>query len=126
MKSLQPMLIKSYKDEFDTQDNDSPPRTPGEVLQKGDPKDEVSDEEQFKYRSGVGKLLHMMKWTRPEILNAVRELSRVMSEATKAHIKAMYRLMKYCIATPNRGILLTAKHEVGWKQRFRICGQWTI
>jgi hypothetical protein len=64
MKLTQPVLMQSYEDEFDTHDNDSPPRTPatpGEVLQKGDPKDEARDIEQSKYRSGVGKVLHMMR-----------------------------------------------------------------
>ena len=58
------------------------------------------------YRSGVGKLLHLMKWSRPEILNAVRELSKFMSGAAMAHQEAMYRVMKYCVATSERGLLL--------------------
>ena len=48
----------------------------------------------------------MMKWTRPEILNAVRELSRFMTGATRAHMTAIYRVMKYCVGTPNRGMFL--------------------
>jgi hypothetical protein len=40
------------------------------------------------------------------MLNAVRELSRFMSGASGAHLKAMYRAMKYCVKTPNRGLLL--------------------
>ena len=62
--------------------------------------------DQKTYRSGVGKLLHMMRWSRPEILNSVRELSRFMSGASKAHLKAMLRLMKYVVCTPERGWFL--------------------
>jgi hypothetical protein len=41
----------------------------------------LSNEDQFSFRSGTGKLLPLMKWSRPEISNAVRELSRWMNGA---------------------------------------------
>ena len=44
-----------------------------------------------------------MKWTRPEIMNAVRELSRFSTVATKKHMSALYRCMKYCVETKDRG-----------------------
>ena len=47
----------------------------------------------------VGKLLHMMRWSRPDILKAVRELSKFMSGASEAHMVAMKRVMKYCADT---------------------------
>jgi hypothetical protein len=57
------------------------------------------------YRQGVGKLLHVTRWTRPDIMNSVRELSRFSGGALMAHImKAMYRCMAYCVATSKRGI----------------------
>jgi hypothetical protein len=43
------------------------------------------------YRSGVGKMLHMMKWSRHDIMNRVRELSRFMSAPTDAHLVRMQR-----------------------------------
>jgi hypothetical protein len=108
VKLTQPVLLQSYTDEFTIPEGEAPrtPATPGEVLQQGEPADFVDDDEQSTYRSGVGKLLHMMKWTRPEILNAVRELSRFMAGATRAHMNAMYRTMKYCVSTPKRGLML--------------------
>jgi hypothetical protein len=114
IKLTQPVLLQSYDDEFELPKGESPrtPAIPGEVLQKGEEENQVSEKEQSKYRSGVGKLLHMMKWTRPEILNAVRELSRFMSGAAAAHMKAMYRVMNYCVATPKRGLLL--KPNMKW------------
>jgi hypothetical protein len=48
----------------------------------------------------------MMRWTRPEILNSVRELSRAMAGAALNHVQAMRRVMKYCVSTPDRGLLL--------------------
>ena len=44
-----------------------------------------------------------MRWTCPEIWNAVREVSRRMSMANQDHYKAMLRIMKYCTLTPDRG-----------------------
>jgi hypothetical protein len=47
-----------------------------------------------------------MKWSRPEIMNCVRELLQFMSEALGAHVQAMHWTMKYCIKTPYLGLLL--------------------
>ena len=62
--------------------------------------------EQKKYRSGTGKLLHMMRWSRPDNLNAVRELSKHMKEANLLRYKAMHRVMEYVMRTPKRGLTL--------------------
>ena len=61
---------------------------------------------QKKIRSGTGKLLHMMRWSRPDVLNAVRELSEHMKEANLVHCKAMHRVMEYVMRTPKRGLTL--------------------
>ena len=74
-------------------------------------KDGVEQTKQATYRTGVGKLLYLMRWSRPEILNSVRELSKNMKTASKAHLKAMYRVMSYCVATPKRGLLLKPKKK---------------
>lgn len=77
------------------------------------------------HRSEVGKLLHLMKWTRPDVLNAVRELSRYMTEATKTHRNAMYRFMHYIVGTSTRGLKLTpnAKWNGDKEFEFEISGQ---
>jgi hypothetical protein len=110
IKLTQPVLLQSFVDEFDLQPTEAQTPAPaGEVLQKVE--EVMSDQEQFKYRSGVGKLLHLMKWSRPEILNAVQELSRFMTGAAKAHVKAMYRVMNYCLDTPKCGLVLQPKRH---------------
>ena len=48
-------------------------------------------------------MLHMMRWSRLEMWNAVRELSRRMSKCNQAHMKAMLRAMKYCQDTKDQG-----------------------
>ena len=44
-----------------------------------------------------------MRWSRPDICNAVRDLSRHGQKSNKAHLKAMKRCMKYCIQTREMG-----------------------
>ena len=45
----------------------------------------------------------MTRWSRPEIQNDVRELSRYGSAPNKVNIKALHRCMNYCVSIPQRG-----------------------
>jgi hypothetical protein len=60
LKLTQPLMLQSFSDEFELPDGPIPntPATPGDVLVRAKPEDCVSQAEQFKYRSGTGKLLH--------------------------------------------------------------------
>ena len=53
----------------------------------------------------------MAGWSRPDIQNAVRELSRHGSAPNEAHIKAMYISMEYVRSTPERGWYLNPSRE---------------
>ena len=55
-----------------------------EKLEGGLPK-----EQQTCYRSGVGMLLYLVKFSRPEILNSVQEISKVKDCANETHYKAL-------------------------------------
>jgi hypothetical protein len=44
-------------------------------------------------------LLYLVKHSRPDMANAVRELAKVLDGATPAHWKAMLRVIKYVIDT---------------------------
>jgi hypothetical protein len=77
------------------------------------------------YRKGVGKLLHVMRWSRPDILNATREVSRFGAEANPAQDQALSRVMEYCVQTPKRGLYL--KPEGVWdgkdkSYKFKVSG----
>ena len=65
-------------------------------------------------------MLHLVKWSRPEISNAVRELTRFMSGAGLVHQKAMDRSMKYCIGTPNRGKVLKPRRMYDGSKDFEF------
>ena len=109
IKITQPVLIQSFADEFGldpTCHTPSTPAAPGSMLMKPSEDQLVDGDMQTKYRSGVGKMLHLMRWSRPETQNAVRDLSRFMSGAAQSHVKAMLRAMSYCLGTAERGIVL--------------------
>ena len=91
----------------------------GQVILRPHEEDEkLSEKEQTEYRSGVGMLLYLLKHSRPDLSNSVRELTKVMDGATKGHLKAMYRVMKYVMDT---------KH---WRLRMRTnkreSNEWNI
>jgi hypothetical protein len=127
VKMTQPVLLQSYSDEFDLPEGATPktPAVPGQVLHKPREGEGIEPQEQGTYRSGVGKLLHTAKWTRPDILNPVRDLSRYMSGASQAHMTAMKRVMKYLVGTPNRGLVLHPRRKWDGSKgfKFRITGK---
>ena len=110
MKITQPVLLQSYEDEFELPEKEfKTPAEPKQVMAKTIDGCALDGDNQFKFRSGIGKLLHMMRWSRPEIWNAVRECSRHMGNCNGLHKKAMLRVMKYCVTTKNRGWRLQPK-----------------
>ncbi len=66
----------------------------------------LSNDNQMLYRSGMGKATHMMQYSRPDIYQAVQDLARHMGSATKLHLNAMFRMMKYISDTNERGLTL--------------------
>jgi hypothetical protein len=64
----------------------------------------ISKKEQTIYRSGVGMLLYLVKHSRPEISNAVRELSKVGDGATHGHWKCLMRTIQYVLTTRSIGL----------------------
>ena len=49
------------------------------------------------YRSGTGMLLYLVKHSRPDIANPVRELSKALDMPNEAAFKEMKRVLKYVI-----------------------------
>jgi hypothetical protein len=70
IKFHQKALLQSYDDEFNIKDlkKFNSPATPGTVLKKPiDGKTLLTPEKQTLYCSGVGKAMHMMQYSRPDI-----------------------------------------------------------
>ena len=102
------------------------PAEPGKVLEKCDEDQQLNSEIQTKFRSAVGKLLHMMYWSIPEIWNSVRETNRRMTMASPDHYKAVLRIMKYCSSTKNRGWILKPSRQWDGNNlnfKFRVRGK---
>ena len=111
-------MLQSFKDKFDLKNR--APNNPGEpvkTLSKANEGQSVSTEETKYYRKGNGKVLHMIRWSKPEIYNVVWDLSRHMSVVTKNHIVAMHRVMAHFVSTPLQGWKLTPRREWDGKDK---------
>ena len=104
----QPVLVESLHDEYAASDSETCiPAVPGSVLcrpSEGD--EELTDGLQKDYKAKVGRLLHMVAWSRPDISNAVRDVSRFGHRCTKKHRKAVQQIIDYVWQTPERGWFL--------------------
>jgi hypothetical protein len=90
------------------------PASPKYIVMRPTPDDPtITLEEQHKYRSGVGMLMYLVKHSRPDIANAVRELTKVLDGATQAHWIAMMRVIKYVFETKNDSLQLKPSLENG-------------
>jgi hypothetical protein len=65
----------------------------------------LEEGKQALFRSGVGSLLYLVKHSRPDIANCVRELSKVMMDrAGHNHWKSLLRAIRYCEVTKDHVI----------------------
>jgi hypothetical protein len=74
----------------------------------------IDKERHALYRTGVGSLLYCTKHSRPEIANAVRELSKCLSAPTEAAFKEMLRVIKYVLDTADLGLKLQPVELIEW------------
>ena len=56
------------------------------------------------YQSGIGMLLYLVKYSRPDIANPVRELSNVLAGSTTISFKEMLHITKYVLDTKDMGL----------------------
>ena len=66
--------------------------------------DKVNAKDHETYRNGVGTLLYLTKHSRPDISNPVRELSKTMDAPAPAHLKEMYKLIRFVLSTKDYGL----------------------
>ena len=78
-----------------------------------DDEDKIDSAMQSKYRSGVGMMLYLIKYSRPDLSNVVRELSKCMDGASIE----MQRVIKFVLDTKLYCLKLQAKHE---------CEEWDL
>jgi hypothetical protein len=71
----------------------------------------VSEEYQTMYRSGVGSMLYLIKYSRPDIANTVREPAKCMDGAIPAAFNEMERMIRFVIDTRDFGLKIEPKIE---------------
>jgi hypothetical protein len=98
----QPHLIKKIEKKFGPLvkglQNYRTPGTPGLSILRN-PGTIIDPEKQKLYRSGVGMLLYLVKHSRPDIANSVRELSKSLDGTSPAAYKELFRVCKHVIDT---------------------------
>ena len=106
-------IIRSIRNEFEKEVRDlqeyKTPGTPGVGMVRDPDGVSVSAELHSRYRMGVGKLLYLVKHTRPDIANAVRELSKMLDCVNQAAIKELRRVIKYVLDTEDEGLKIAPK-----------------
>jgi hypothetical protein len=107
----QPKLIRHLEESFmhlmqDTRSYRTPGAPKTVVLRPISTDELISAKDQSLYRSGVGMLLYLIKHSRPDLSNAVRELTKVLDGATPAHMKAMLRVIRFVFETKNYALRL--------------------
>ena len=105
IKFTQPVLLQSFEDEFEFAGSKVKVQAEAGSVLVRNKWESLSEGAKTKYQSSVGKLLCMVRWSRPEIYNVIHELSRFMTGGTsQVHIKAMRRVMEYFLGA--RAIVL--------------------
>jgi hypothetical protein len=110
-KLSQPDLIKKLEAAFgedakELQEHKTP-SAPGEAVMRPQDKSEpISEEDQKTCRSGVGVSLHLVKHSRPDASNSVRELAKVLDGATEAHVKSLLRTVKFALDARNKSLAM--------------------
>ena len=118
---MQPHLINSLIEKFGEEVSNlsiyGTPGTPRFKIVRPENEDKIDSVMQSKYRSGVGMLLYLIKYSRPDLANVVRELSKCMDGASLAAYREMQRVIKFVLDTKLYCLKLQPKHE---------CEEWDL
>ena len=92
----------------------------------GDEDPSLDDCIQKRYQQGVGSLMYLVKHSRPDISNPVRELSKGMKRANNAHLKSLHRLISFVVNTKERGLLIKPLMDgkMDWKMEIFSDSDW--
>jgi len=103
-------IEKAFGKEVANMQNYTSPGTPGFKLLKASEESEMIDDDlQSRFQTGVGQLMFLIKHSRPDLMSAVRELSKVLGKATEAAYKELLRCVKFVLVTKLKGLKLNPK-----------------
>jgi hypothetical protein len=105
---VQTVLTQNYENEFNLGNRCyNTAAQPGMVLMHPVKGEEVlNSEDQTTLRSGMGKLMYQMQYSRPDIAQAVCDLARYMTCGNSKMLEAMKRCMRFVLCSRNAGLLL--------------------
>ena len=77
-------------------------------------KDLLSTNKQVQYQSGVGYFLYIVKHSRPDLNNSVRELSKRMDLENEDGYEKLLQVLNFVKHTTNLGIILESSKTLMW------------
>jgi hypothetical protein len=88
--------------------------------------DVLDTQSQRKYRFGVGMLLYLTKYSRPDISDIVQELSKYMHSATWRVYNELLRVIKFVIDTKIFGLKVQPRldNNLGWNLKIFCNNDW--
>jgi hypothetical protein len=120
-------LIKNFGKEIERKRKFLTPGMPRFKIQRSTINMDVLDpQSQRKYRSGVGMLLYLTKYSRPDISNIVQELSKCMDSATWGAYNGFLRVIKSVIDTKTFDLKVQPKldNNLGWDLKIFCDSNW--
>ena len=98
-------MLTKYADELSTikYQGNTPVKSNDKIYVAVTDADMINQEGQTDYRSGIGMLLYLVKYSRPDIANCVRELAKMSGKATLLNYNQLLRCIKYVESTKHYG-----------------------
>jgi hypothetical protein len=88
-------------------------KTPGtpcfNIIHPATKEEEIYPDDQKVYHTGVGTVLYLIKYSRPNILNVVFELAKCMEKVIPAAFKEMKHVMRFVAGTKYYGLKIAPK-----------------
>jgi hypothetical protein len=112
LKLSQPQLIKQILDDLWFNDRTKSKPTPapgGQVLEREDDAEPMNED--FHYRSVIGRANFLEKSTRPDIAVAVHQCARFSLDPKQCHVDAVRYFGRYLQGTQDQGMIMDPKNE---------------
>ena len=112
IRLTQPNLIESILQDLGLQNTEKGRETPAlsmKILTKDESGPEMNDE--FHYRSVIGKLNFLEKSTRPDLAYSVHQCARFSSNPKRSHAEAVKKIGRYLVSTRDKGIFMKPQED---------------
>ena len=112
IRLTQPNLIESILQDLGLQNTEKGRETPAlstKILTKDESGPEMNDE--FHYRSVIGKLNFLEKSTRPDLAYSVHQCARFSSNPKRSHAEAVKKIGRYLVSTRDKCIFMKPQED---------------